>query len=255
MFVGSGFIHGGRFQCVQSFNEQGHSRGGIQPCQRHGPVAHPSGYGETSADGPFLRRAEHAILGLTDNGSGHGIGMAAIDKILNAEHLIFLIAQDPADDRPGQGNTGPFQSGHGDEHGSQISLGVVGPASIHAPIHNFGPERIAGPNGNVTGGHDIRVAFEHQHPLTRPGRVGDDHIGSAGGHLVHLGLKSLVSGPAHDIFGHRLLAGAGHRIPDRVDPHQIGGQFDQFIAVNGILYLVDQFLRYHVKGLRIYWSI
>ena len=111
-------------------------------------------------DGAFLSGTDKAVLGLAYNGSGNGICVSSPDKVLYPEHLVFFIAQHPAEDRSIQTDAGPFECDHGDEHGRQIPLGIAGASAVHSIIYDFSPKRIVSPGSDIARSHNIRVSFK-----------------------------------------------------------------------------------------------
>ena len=194
---------------------------------------------------PFWLRADHPVLGLADDRRRDGIGVAALDKMPHAEHLVLLVAQDAADDGAGKPDPAALEGGHGREHGGEVALGVVGPPAVHAPAHDRGAEGVMGPGGHIPGGDHVRVALEHEGAGTAAGRVRHDHVGPPGGDRLHRDRKALRLGPGRRVLGRRLLARPGPRVPDGIYFNKRGRQVDDFFGIHGLQYFFYYVLAYH----------
>ena len=78
------------------------------------------------------------------------------------------------------------------------------------------------------------VSFEHQGPASRSESRADHYVGSTGRDVFERDLKSLLIRPPGHPLGHRLLARAGFRVPNRVDPYKVGGKPDQLVWIQGL---------------------
>ena len=189
-------------------------------------MAHAAPDRKLGPQSALLSGTDQTILGFTDNCPCNRVGMTAVDKIPDPQHLILFVAQDATDDGSGESNAGSFQRSHGSQHCRQVPFGVIGAATIHASPHNFSTEGIIAPRGYVPRGHHISVSLKHQGSLTGADTRGDDNIGSAGGDFLLLNFKSLLPGPLENIIRRRLLTGSGNGIPDGVNLNKIGCEFN-----------------------------
>ena len=139
----------------------------------------------------FLGNTQVILLWLTDNGGIHIVGPSSVHKVLDADHLPFLITDNAQQQSTVDGNRTLDNRLGGDQGADHTCLHIVRPTPINPSVADCGAEGWESPLRGIALGDYIGVPFQHEGRSIRISASGND-IGPAWRHLLEVCLESNV---------------------------------------------------------------